>query len=163
MSPRPGISTLITSAPIHANNCVPVGPAWTWLRSRTRTPSRALLMQLASTCRPVAGRGDAALCGRQKIAVPLDMRGETQGVFTCQPLCKLGLAAFERLNDLHMVKNRSGRPVVLVDRDLTDRAHVDEQVFRHLGEQRTAAHANDRLVKGDVCIRIIVESLAAVA
>src|SRR5271167_1110128 len=44
MSPRPGISTLITSAPIHANSCVPVGPAWTWLRSRIRTPSSALLI-----------------------------------------------------------------------------------------------------------------------
>src|SRR5271166_1763868 len=45
MSPRPGISTLITSAPIHASSCVPVGPAWTWLKSRTRTPSKALLIQ----------------------------------------------------------------------------------------------------------------------
>src|SRR6266436_1476348 len=47
MSPRPGISTLITSAPIHASNWVPVGPAWTWLKSRIRTPSSALLIRIS--------------------------------------------------------------------------------------------------------------------
>ena len=44
MSPRPGISTLITSAPIHASSWVAVGPAWTWPKSRMRTPSSALLI-----------------------------------------------------------------------------------------------------------------------
>src|SRR5712692_8421032 len=42
MSPMPGRSTLITSAPNQASICVQVGPAWTWLRSRMRTPSSAL-------------------------------------------------------------------------------------------------------------------------
>src|SRR6266498_2106336 len=42
MSPVPGRSTLITSAPNHASSWVQVGPAWTWLRSRMRTPSSAL-------------------------------------------------------------------------------------------------------------------------
>src|SRR5436309_11129392 len=42
MSPVPGRSTLITSAPNQASSCVQVGPAWTWLRSRMRTPSSAL-------------------------------------------------------------------------------------------------------------------------
>src|SRR6266540_903173 len=42
MSPVPGRSTLITSAPNQARSCVQVGPAWTWLKSRMRTPSRAL-------------------------------------------------------------------------------------------------------------------------
>src|SRR5712691_3172117 len=42
MSPMPGRSTLITSAPNQASSCVQVGPAWTWLRSRMRTPSSAL-------------------------------------------------------------------------------------------------------------------------
>src|SRR6266540_1935430 len=42
MSPIPGRSTLITSAPNQASSCVQVGPAWTWLMSRMRTPSSAL-------------------------------------------------------------------------------------------------------------------------
>src|SRR6478735_4365286 len=42
MSPTPGRSTLITSAPNHASNCVQVGPDWTCVKSRMRTPSSAL-------------------------------------------------------------------------------------------------------------------------
>src|SRR5207302_2576592 len=55
MSPRAGISTLITSAPIQARSWVPVGPAWTWLRSRTRTPSRALLIRTSLQLGPISG------------------------------------------------------------------------------------------------------------
>src|ERR1700761_2922685 len=47
MSPTPGRSTLITSAPNHANNCVQVGPDCTWVKSRIRTPSSALPMALS--------------------------------------------------------------------------------------------------------------------
>src|ERR1700756_800164 len=42
MSPTPGRSTLITSAPMKASNCVQVGPDCTCVKSRMRTPSSAL-------------------------------------------------------------------------------------------------------------------------
>src|SRR5262245_30715825 len=42
MSPMPGRSTLITSAPMKASNCVQVGPDCTCVKSRMRTPSSAL-------------------------------------------------------------------------------------------------------------------------
>src|SRR3954469_5228075 len=42
MSPTPGRSTLITSAPNQASSCVQVGPDWTWVKSRIFTPSSAL-------------------------------------------------------------------------------------------------------------------------
>src|SRR6185437_2919466 len=42
MSPIPGRSTLITSAPNHASSWVQVGPDWTCVKSRTFTPSSAL-------------------------------------------------------------------------------------------------------------------------
>src|SRR5215470_7850561 len=41
MSPTPGRSILITSAPNHASSCVQVGPDCTWVKSRIRTPSSA--------------------------------------------------------------------------------------------------------------------------
>src|SRR4051812_16471201 len=46
ISPTPGRSTLITSAPNHASNCVQVGPDWTWVKSRIRTPLSALVIVL---------------------------------------------------------------------------------------------------------------------
>src|SRR5262252_244308 len=42
MSPVPGRSILITSAPNHARSCVQVGPDWTCVKSRILTPSSAL-------------------------------------------------------------------------------------------------------------------------
>src|ERR1700760_1958406 len=42
MSPTPGRSTLITSAPMKARSCVQVGPDCTCVKSRMRTPSSAL-------------------------------------------------------------------------------------------------------------------------
>ncbi len=44
ISPTPGRSTLITSAPNHASNCVQVGPDWTWVKSRMRTPFSAFVI-----------------------------------------------------------------------------------------------------------------------
>src|SRR5262249_11474581 len=44
MSPTPGRSTLITSAPNHASSCVQVGPDWTWVKSRMRTPLSAFVI-----------------------------------------------------------------------------------------------------------------------
>src|SRR5882724_12899018 len=44
MSPTPGRSTLITSAPNHASNCVQVGPDWTCVKSRIRTPLSAFVI-----------------------------------------------------------------------------------------------------------------------
>src|SRR6267378_6843875 len=58
MSPTPGRSTLITSAPNQASNCVQVGPDWTWVKSRMRTPLSAfviVLLRIVSAPAP-AGR-----------------------------------------------------------------------------------------------------------
>src|SRR5207302_3321981 len=166
MSPRPGISTLITSAPIQANSWVAVGAAWTWPRSNMRTPSSALLIRLSVPIPAQAGThtstgsppenwiptfvGMPLLCRIEKIAVLLDMRGEPQRVLARQTLGQLGLAPLQRLDDPHMVGNRTRRAVVLMDRDLADRAHVDEQILGHVGKQCTAAHLDDRLLEGGV-------------
>src|SRR4029077_19744565 len=58
MSPTPGRSTLITSAPNQASNCVQVGPDWTWVKSRMRTPLSALVIVFApySCLCPAEGR-----------------------------------------------------------------------------------------------------------
>src|SRR5579872_5273909 len=61
MSPTPGRSTLMTSAPMKASSCVQVGPDCTCVKSRTRTPSSALpapphgaVAGDGSVCRPAA-------------------------------------------------------------------------------------------------------------
>src|SRR5258706_1357188 len=46
ISPTPGRSTLITSAPNQASNCVQVGPDWTCVKSRMRMPLSAFVIVL---------------------------------------------------------------------------------------------------------------------
>src|SRR5947207_9859556 len=48
MSPVPGRSTLMTSAPSQASSWVQVGPDCTCVMSRTRTPSSAFVIDVAS-------------------------------------------------------------------------------------------------------------------
>src|SRR5258705_1475446 len=58
ISPTPGRSTLITSAPNQASNCVQVGPDWTCVKSRMRTPFSAFVIVFAPyrLCSCTAGR-----------------------------------------------------------------------------------------------------------
>src|SRR4051794_16243922 len=72
MSPTPGRSTLITSAPNHASNCVQVGPDWTWVKSRIRTPFSAFVIVFAPyrVC-PCPGRMEG---GRGRVRVPPEKR-----------------------------------------------------------------------------------------
>src|ERR1700686_5141645 len=70
MSPTPGRSTLITSAPNHASNCVQVGPDWTWVKSRMRTPVSALVMvllRIVSSPARAGGDGTGAGAPRQRL------------------------------------------------------------------------------------------------
>src|SRR3954466_5778032 len=78
MSPTPGRSTLITSAPNQARSWVQVGPDWTWVKSRMRTPSSALLI----LCSSLLGQGAlgveiadiAALAARRRVDYRVDQR-----------------------------------------------------------------------------------------
>src|SRR6185295_5010809 len=62
MSPTPGRSILITSAPNQASNWVQVGPDWTWVKSRMRTPCSALVILSCSINRCGDAARPRALC-----------------------------------------------------------------------------------------------------
>src|ERR1700730_9026817 len=70
-------STLITSAPNHASNCVQVGPDWTWVKSRMRTPCSAFVMYFSPYDNSVACAGKltyflrSTLCGLRLPIRPL--------------------------------------------------------------------------------------------
>src|SRR5947209_352694 len=72
MSPTPGRSTLITSAPNQARSWVQVGPDCTCVKSRTRTPSSDLP---ASPKGLLVGRGRA-------VPLPLVLRAAGRFDFT---------------------------------------------------------------------------------
>src|SRR5829696_4411088 len=114
MSPVPGRSTLITSAPNQARSWVQVGPDWTWVKSRMRTPSSALVMSGSGlrSCRGCESQGNA----------PVE-RGERKGQFHAVEgdgvLRPEGLACEPRRTpeqlELHLVLREKG--VLLERRD----------------------------------------------
>src|SRR6476620_9073120 len=71
MSPTPGRSTLMQSAPSQARSCVHVGPDCTWVKSRMRTPSSALDILCSCLLRQRAFRVEiadvATLAARRRI------------------------------------------------------------------------------------------------
>src|SRR5262249_61739578 len=71
MSPTPGRSILITSAPNQASSWVQVGPDCTWVKSRMRTPSRALPAAPQGSLLGAGARGAAALRGAAFLAAAL--------------------------------------------------------------------------------------------
>src|SRR5215470_15191453 len=78
MSPMPGRSTLITSAPNQASSWVQVGPDCTCVKSRMRTPDRALLMVSPCVLLRRRGRGQLRLQLREavaQIALVVEARG----------------------------------------------------------------------------------------
>src|SRR6478609_1553967 len=68
MSPTPGRSTLITSAPNQARSCVQVGPDCTWVKSRMRTPLSACVI-IYSRRYLFAASADERLAGSSDPAV----------------------------------------------------------------------------------------------
>src|SRR4029077_3138993 len=79
MSPTPGRSTLITSAPSQARSCVQVGPDCTWVKSRILTPSSALDILCSRLLGQSAFRVEvadiAAFAARSRIDHGVDQRG----------------------------------------------------------------------------------------
>src|SRR4029077_14600081 len=82
MSPTPGRSTLITSAPSQARSCVHVGPDCTWVKSRILTPSSALDILCSCLLRQSAFGIEvadiAAFATRRRVDHRVDQRGPSR-------------------------------------------------------------------------------------
>src|ERR1700744_2606612 len=114
ISPTPGRSTLMTSAPNQASNCVQVGPDCTWLKSRILTPSSALDMEVSrfvhqgrlrpSSGATPAGKGsDRVLI--EKIAEFFYVRGQAQRVLAHQAFRLIRIVRRQRGDDVAVVAN----------------------------------------------------------
>src|SRR5215471_5121890 len=93
----------------------------------------------------------------QKIAVLFHMRGEIERVLAREFLGEFGISSLQGLDDVEMINDGALGAIVLADRHLPDRAHVDEEIFGHLRDHLIAAHLDDRLVELDVRIGIFVK------
>src|SRR5258708_39097425 len=104
MSPPPGRSTLITSAPMKARSCVQVGPDCTCVKSRMRTPSSAL---------PAAPHGlaDGLGCACTPFALPPFLAA----AFFALGFFLLFLAMFVSPSQVHLFLAKPALPVEVAD------------------------------------------------
>src|ERR1700741_844115 len=116
-------------------------------RRRGASPSSALTSAsaAASTWRPLGALFAARLrpmrdtsttevdaigaASVQEVAVFLDVRGEIERMLAHQPLGELRVAVFQRLDDLHVIDDRSRGAIALGDRHPPDRAHMNEEIL----------------------------------
>src|SRR3546814_8713837 len=91
------------------------------------------------------------------------MRREVECVLAHERLGLFRLAALQGLDDGEMVHHGAVGPIVLADGRLPYGPHVDEEVLGHLLDHLAAAEADDRLVKGDVRLGVLVHVLVGMA
>src|SRR5712671_1901663 len=83
--------------------------------------------------------------------------GKPQGVVANESLSPPGIARLDRLDDVHMVADRTVGAVAFADGLAPDHPHVGEQVLGKINQHAVAAHADDGLVEFDVDLGIFVE------
>src|SRR4051812_39329401 len=97
-------------------------------RSSTRNPRNAKESEIrhahasaGSSCRTAE-----LITSVEKIAMLVDVRRKVERVLPDQPLGQFGIAALQRLDDAHVIGDRSGGAVLLRDRHAADRPDVHE-------------------------------------
>src|SRR6516225_5800928 len=132
MSPTPGRSTLITSAPNQASNCVQVGPDWTWVKSRMRTPVSALLIILNSMSQYVPAVREGTEAGHRPRACRI-------GLFLFQSALRIEVAYPAALGTRRRIDDRVDQRRLAGIHGRVDRA------FQFVGRRRVDADTAERL------------------
>ena len=78
-------------------------------------------------------------------------------MFAHQCLSKPGIAALQRLDNVDVIDYRSVRPIAVANSAGTDRPHMNKQVVGHLFDEDAFSKRQDRLMKGDVLVGILIE------
>src|ERR1700688_4907025 len=104
-------------------------------------------------------RFDAVWVGRgsEVVVVRVDVRSQRERMVAHEPLRELDIARFERFDDLHVIDDRSLEAVVLTDRAVADRPHVDQDAFGGAAQRVAPGQLDDALVEAQVRVRVLVE------
>ena len=95
----------------------------------------------------------------EEVAILRHVGGQIERMLPDQPLGQFGVAALECLDDAHVIGDRARRPILLRDGHPADGADVDEQILDRLADQVRAGQLDDRLMEGDVRVRVFVQVL----
>src|SRR5688572_30510145 len=88
---------------------------------------------------------------------PVHVVREIQRVLADEALGELGVAALERLDDVHVVDDGALGPIVLPDHVAANRSHVHEQAGDQGADHGRAGEFDDALVEAQVRLRVLVQ------
>src|SRR5262245_14266710 len=117
-----------------------------WIAPRSRLGVRSPAPRAASIEEPVS--------------VLLDIGGEAERMLAREALRALGVALLNRADDAEVILDGALGAVVAPDRDLSDAAHVQQQIVGHVRQHLRAREADDGLVERDVGRGILAQVLA---
>src|SRR3954451_398592 len=118
-----------------------------------------------SPSNPVPRRATSRVWGVRRIAVLAvdippgapDVAVEPHRVLADLLAGALGIARFDRFDDVHVILDRAAHPVAFRHGALADGAHMEEQPVGDVLEQPAAAELENALVEGYVGFRIFVD------
>src|SRR5918996_5890965 len=87
----------------------------------------------------------------------LHVRVQIERMLAHQTLGQIGIARFERFDDVGVIDDRAPHPIALGHGARTDRAHVDEQAVCDVLEQRALGQLENALMELDVDLGILVD------
>src|SRR5688572_2605798 len=132
-----------------------------WIAVATRDQARKDVRRMGTkySAEGREARWPRALVSGGENTVLLDMRREAQCVLAVKAFGELCVARLERIDDLLVIFDRALGTMFLSQRHVADRPHMDEEISRHLGDQRAFAQLDDGLMEGDVRLGIFVHVL----
>src|ERR1700688_2671807 len=118
-------------------------------------PDRLLIRTSSSSSKPSPKEG--LWLAKEFLSVGFDIGGKAERVIACTLFGKLGIALFERFDDCHMLGQRYSGAVRPPDRELPVTAHMQQDIVGHVDQHRRLAERDQRLVEGDVGLRIFLD------
>src|SRR5690606_27365721 len=89
------------------------------------------------------------------IHIAIHVVAKPERVLADETLGTFRVARLERGDDLLVIDNRPPGAVLLENRAVADSANMEEQPVRKLSDQLALAEPDDRLMKANVCIRVL--------
>src|SRR5713101_10155224 len=118
-------------------------------------PDRLLMRTTSSSSKSSPKEG--LWLAKEFMSVGFDIGGKAERVIACTLFRKLGITLFERLDDRHMLGQRHRGAVHPADRQLAVAANMEQDIVGHIDQHRRLAERDQRLVKGDIGLRIFLD------
>src|SRR5258705_4825818 len=118
-------------------------------------PDRLLMRTSSSSSKSSPKQG--LWLAKEFLSVGFDIGGKAERVIARPLFRKLGITLFERFDDCHVLGQRYCGAVGPPDRELPVTTHMQQDIVGHVDQRRRLAERDQRLMEGDVGLRIFLD------